>query len=623
MIRFILTHAFLACIFVGGVSEKLHEFGPSPSAVSLQIEINKSINARLATFTVPAGDYYFGNTSLILYRANNFTLQGEGNAGSVFFWFCIGSGILVQESSNLTLNGFSVDYDPPAHYQATILRVKTLTDNTIQVIATTDPGFLSPFEFGGKYAMGRPGVESGPENNPVLLWNSTDPWFGAYAYASWPPAKYHDLGYVFNVSAASYCTDINAVMTDSNSCRDGIVRQPQINDKLTAHIRKGFTILLLNSTRVETRNCAIHGAPGFAISEYDGEGAHLYSNVSVRRRISVNKMQQHSYPYDLNSTCGLSNPTGGRLCFGLISSNNDGLHSSGCKYGPKFIGGEISYCLDDWINIHSRAQVFFEKTGEREMVILDPRLKVGSLVRDDFPYGNVETMTNAKYNDQMSFYISGNLSLIGKYTIASIRRASWSDDLKMLQRAQNLLDTCYNKTAGLDVGMFCRSFGCKPRAWYVTFHETDSTFVTTHKNAGIVASLDSWRASGGEVRNSKLHHGRFGIRWKSSNGVIDNNNISARYVEISPLEYYMEGPFTLKNISVVKNRFSECSRVDTLYPRTLCANRTNLPIGYWCNWVEWGGGCGGTCKAASLGTKHLNSKACMNFTIRDNYSNST
>jgi hypothetical protein len=45
--------------------------------------------------------------------------------------------------------------------------------------------------------------------------------------------------------------------------------------------------------------------------------------------------------------CGVSNPTGGRLCLGMIASNNDGLHSAGCKYGPSFVGGDISYCLGE------------------------------------------------------------------------------------------------------------------------------------------------------------------------------------------------------------------------------------------------------------------------------------
>ena len=35
---------------------------------------------------------------------------------------------------------------------------------------------------------------------------------------------------------------------------------------------------------VRTRHTAIHGAPGFALTEYDGVGGHSYVNVSVGRR---------------------------------------------------------------------------------------------------------------------------------------------------------------------------------------------------------------------------------------------------------------------------------------------------------------------------------------------------
>ena len=111
-------------------------------------------------------------------------------------------------------------------------------------------------------------------------------------------------------------------------------------------VMRGGDIIV--GTRVHTQHTAIHGAPGFAISEYDGYGNHSYFNVSLGRRHvntttvttagAVASSSSSSPPpppssNDVNAMCGVSNPTGGRLCLGLISSNNDGLHSSGCKYG--------------------------------------------------------------------------------------------------------------------------------------------------------------------------------------------------------------------------------------------------------------------------------------------------
>ena len=133
------------------------------------------------------------------------------------------------------------------------------------------------------------------------------------------------------------------MMTDGSSCLEGGANKLQPQDKITAHIRKGFTLHILNSTRVHTQHSAIHGAPGFAITEYDGIGKHSYTNVSIGRR----------HTNDSQAMCGIANPTGGRLCLGMIASNNDALHSSGCKYGPSFTAGELSYALGEgahWID---------------------------------------------------------------------------------------------------------------------------------------------------------------------------------------------------------------------------------------------------------------------------------
>lgn len=179
------------------------------------------------------------------------------------------------------------------------------------------------------YNSKQPRVQSGPT---ALLWNASDPGFGSYATASWPPVAAPDgRGFVFEVPRAEFCTDISAVLTDGTSCLDGHTMQPTPGDKVTAHIRMGYTLHILNSTRITTRHSAIHGAPGFAITEYDGPGEHAYSNVSVGRRRGASR----------EALCGKSNPTGGRLCLGLISSNNDALHSSGCRTGPTFDSGEV------------------------------------------------------------------------------------------------------------------------------------------------------------------------------------------------------------------------------------------------------------------------------------------
>ena len=220
----------------------------------------------------------------------------------------------------------------------------------------TDAGFLDPAIFDAQYRVGMPGVQFGPA---ALVWNSSDPGLGAFASASWPPTAAADGHHVFTLPRDSFCKNIKYLTTDSNNCADGSTSKLRTQDNITAHIRVGFTLHILNSTRVRTQHSAIHGAPGFAISEYDGEGGHSYFNVSVGRRHvnhrdgrDANRTNRANHPenasyYDSHAICGVSNPTGGRLCLGLISSNNDALHSSGCKYGPSFTSGELSYCLGE------------------------------------------------------------------------------------------------------------------------------------------------------------------------------------------------------------------------------------------------------------------------------------
>jgi hypothetical protein len=249
----------------------------------------------------------------------------------------------VNQSSDVVLDGLSVDYDPPAHYQGTIFQV--IDDNSssmIYALVKTDAGFLDPAVFDAAYHMGMPGVQDGPK---AMIWNSSDPGFGAFSGASWPPTATADGDYMFNVSRATFCKDINNALTDGSSCLNGSSSKLQPQDKITAHIRKGFTLHLLNSTRIHTQHTAIHGAPGFGITEYDGYGKHSYLNVSLGRRHENHHPANGSY--DTHAMCGVSNPTGGRLCLGMIASNNDGLHSAGCKYGPSFDSGELSYCLGE------------------------------------------------------------------------------------------------------------------------------------------------------------------------------------------------------------------------------------------------------------------------------------
>ena len=94
------------------------------SASKLQADINASIAASAAGFTIEAGAYYFDDGSpLIIHRAKDWRLATNGH---VELWFRVSrkwrtGGVLILECTDISITGITVDYDPPAHYQGEVV----------------------------------------------------------------------------------------------------------------------------------------------------------------------------------------------------------------------------------------------------------------------------------------------------------------------------------------------------------------------------------------------------------------------------------------------------------------------------------------------------------------------
>ena len=89
--------------------------------------------------------------------------------------------------------------------------------------------------------------------------------------------------------------------------------------------------------------------------------------------------------------------------------------------GPKLTGVELSFCEDDFINVHSRVQVVghrapatlsgvgTEGTRTEKLILLDPRLSRDVGLPNDAPYGTAETLPYLKPGDNMAFYALNSL----------------------------------------------------------------------------------------------------------------------------------------------------------------------------------------------------------------------
>ena len=75
----------------------------------------------------------------------------------------------------------------------------------------------------------------------------------------------------------------------------------------------------------------------------------------------------------------------GRLCFGVLASNADAFHSSGCKRGASLRNVTLSNNFDDFLNVHSRMQMLGDKISGTELIVLDPRLAVAAGSPNDTP----------------------------------------------------------------------------------------------------------------------------------------------------------------------------------------------------------------------------------------------
>ena len=113
--------------------------------MNLQAQINASIAVGSAGFVIPAGAYYFDNGApLIIYRAKNWSLTSDGH---VELWFKVSQhwstgGVLILECTDISIDGITVDYDPPTHYQGTVLNTNADRANgMVSAMVKTDQGF--------------------------------------------------------------------------------------------------------------------------------------------------------------------------------------------------------------------------------------------------------------------------------------------------------------------------------------------------------------------------------------------------------------------------------------------------------------------------------------------------
>jgi hypothetical protein len=516
-------------------------------ASALQTAINASI-ASGAHFLAapPIGAYYFDSTPLIFAGARDFLFDGSGAT----FWFKLGAGILVTQCVNVTLRNLTIDYNPLPYFQASAISdAVPLPSQSLaspvhfSVNISTDLGSLDPDIFWDKYNPSRD-LANEFVQGPQWWAPGTDGLFRAPAYAN--PFR------AFNATRDIVPLPKPHTFTFTSSY--AVTQLPRRGDKMSAIVRLGYTLHTHNSTRCRFSDISVHSTSYMGVTEFDGIGGHAYERVRVVRRAGLRSAS------DLCDTASGRSP---RLCLAVVSCNADVFHSSGCRDGPSLRNVSFSYAMDDYLNVHSRAQLVAARISPTSLLVVDPRLARDDSVADDSPYGTVETMPNVRAGDVISFHAARSLRELGRAQVSSLRRTADPAHVAAALKVRDTLNgpVCGNESMSpqLNPISFLPSTHSPNRLWAVEF------------SGGLPAAVDhcalvnvlSWPNARASVLDSHFFGGIDGLRWKSSHGLMQGTLWENAYsnpstgLEVTPLGSYLEGPLAIDNVTIRRNVFTQ------------------------------------------------------------------
>jgi hypothetical protein len=269
---------------------------PSPEAAALQAALTRAVTSGAPEFTFPPGEFFFNDSPLTVTAASAISLGGASGGGTpTTLFFGPGFGILLANSTNVTLHDVVIDYFPLPHVFGAVL-----TANETRVTMQLDPASMTFSDLETRY----PPHDTWP---PVSGFASTTGDLVAEVCRWGHPPPATPLG------GGAY----------SLGCHGGA--NLVAGDTIVAATRVGFTLALVWTANVVVRDVTLHAASYMAVVEFQGDGGNVYERLSIVPR---------------NTTR-------------VLASNADGFHSSGMRAGPRLVNVEIRNLLDDYFNVHN------------------------------------------------------------------------------------------------------------------------------------------------------------------------------------------------------------------------------------------------------------------------------
>ena len=344
-----------------------------------------------------------------------------------------------------------------------------------------------------------------------------------------------------------------------------------VGDWVTFAGRDNFTIVVANSSGCTVKDVTILTSPGFAITEIDGGGGHVY------RRVRVGSHGQ---------------PSGDRY---LVGANADAFHSVDVEHGPLLEGCDFSGNCDDFANVHSTIHVLYSRNSSSsngsanmgstaEWLMIDPRLvalgatPIANLT--DMWYGTSSPMANMRVGDTFSCYYP-NTKPRGARGKDGWRR--WGTAaLRLRELPEEVRDTADLAAAAAVHDSVNRAGGANQqlmgwtslKLWRVALDSAGGPpLPPLPAGNAVLCGVDRFGGRGAVLRGNYFHDlgTNGGLRWKSSDSTIENNTIrragnasstwvgrATTGVEVSALQDWMEGAMSIDSVRVVGNRWEDC-----------------------------------------------------------------
>ena len=526
---------------------------PPISCSAVQKAVNDAISTGQTVYTLPAGDIYC-DVDFVVLNASNMLIQSPSINATTFWFEPSRAGFRIMDSRDVTVSGITIDHDPLPYIQAEITSITTAPASA--------PGRASalrrllPSTTVYEFKLGVRSLDFtalngsyGPLVQPKL-WtgNGSDRWVKG------------------SLPLPSLST-LRRTGGDTWTTLPGFAPMPgaQVGDAITLMLRQAHTYVVGNSSHVVTEDVTIYSAKSLNFYELDGAGAHVYRRVRVTRRD-----QQ------------------------LIGSNADCFHSIDVETGPTVVDSELSYCLDDFFNIHNTIHIMMptpkaaanraasagggattagrDGGGTFAATLINARITDchsrpasiapyvnaslnGNKTLDQW-YGDTSPMSNIvagtdtiscrTFNTFEQRFGSAEQVVVRKVLVTDLARTSYA-------AAQALM---HSVTSATGVG-FAMGW-CGVELWDIELQGDTSGWNTTAEPV-LMCDIQRFLGKHALIANNSFHHTTCNYgRVKSSDSSVVNSTFAVagmQNLEVTGLQNWMEGPMLISNVVIANNTF--------------------------------------------------------------------